>query len=85
MGAVLGPQSHGPGDRPAGLGQPAERAFPRATAPGKEIEPSDLTLDAAHHPERPVLSVGADLSQMRVVPAGRGRMMMPQQGQGPPL
>ncbi len=59
MGRVTGPRGTG--------GQPSVRFRERLHA-GQEIGPGDLTLDPAWHPDRPALSVGADLSRAGKVP-----------------
>ena len=82
MGELLGSQSHRPGDRsPLGLKRP-ERALPGPRRGGREIEPADLILDVTHHPERPELSVGADLSRAGIVVPSAG---VPAQQAGVPF
>jgi eukaryotic-like serine/threonine-protein kinase len=59
MGRVSGPRTgRGPSVR-----------FRDRVRPGQEIGLADLILDAAHHPDRPELSVGADAARLGIVPA----------------
>jgi serine/threonine-protein kinase len=59
MGKVTGPRGSG--------SKPSVRFRERLRA-GQEIEPADLVLDPNYHPDRPTLSVGADLSRLVTVP-----------------
>jgi serine/threonine protein kinase len=60
MGRVTGPRGT--------ASQPSVRFRDRLRS-GQEIVPADLVLDPSHHPDRPELSVGADLSRSGRVPA----------------
>jgi eukaryotic-like serine/threonine-protein kinase len=71
MGRVTGPRGAG--------SQPSVR-FRDRLRPGQAIEPANLILDASYHPNRPELTVGADLSHLVQV---RGAATKPQGG--PPL
>ncbi len=54
MGRVTGPRGSG--------SKPTVRFLERRRRTDQEIEPADLMLDPSYHPDRPELSVGADLS-----------------------
>ena len=61
MGPVLGAQPHRSRLRPRAARQ-ARRAFASEIGPGRATpEPADLILDATYHPDRPELTVGAEL------------------------
>jgi eukaryotic-like serine/threonine-protein kinase len=60
MGRVTGPR--------ASSNRPSVRWFRDRRRTGQEIEPADLMLDPTYHPDRPEMSVGADLSRIGVVP-----------------
>jgi eukaryotic-like serine/threonine-protein kinase len=59
MGRVTGPRATG--------NRPSVRFRDRRRS-GQEIEPADLILDPLYHPDRPELSVGADLSRTGSIP-----------------
>jgi serine/threonine-protein kinase len=52
---------------PRGPGSPPSVRFRERPRPGQVLEPDDLVLDAAYHPDRPELTVGANLARPRVV------------------
>jgi hypothetical protein len=60
MGRVTGQRSSG--------SRPSAKWFRERRRTAQELEPADLMLDPAYHPDRPELSVGADLSRIGVVP-----------------
>ena len=59
MGRVFGPR---------GAGSPPSVRFRDRLRQG-DVEPADLILDQAYHPDRPELAVGADLSRQGIYPA----------------